>query len=691
MLPNNATSALVVFLMAIIIMMILPVPSFLLDIGLAFSFGIAVMIFTVTLFVQRPLDFSAFPAMLLGSLMLRLSLNVSSTKLILSEGHTGTGAAGSVIQGFASFIMGGSLLLGIITFLVILIVNFMVITKGAARMAEVGARFALDGMPGRQMAIDSDLAAGAITHEEARERRATEQAEAGFLGSLDGASKFVKGDAIAGLLITALNIVAGVLVGILAHGLSAGDAFEVYAILTIGDGLVTQIPAVIISIASGLLLARSGVDDRTDSALGRQIGQHPQALLLVGGILAVFAVFPGMPFLPFFLLCLACLGGYAFLRNRARNAPPGEAAETPPEPSPAQNLSDMLAVDDIHLTIAPNLISAVLDPVQGLEARIDGLRRHIVEEYGLIIPEVRITDDTALPMGGYEIRIQGVKTAQAQAMAHHLLVLHDTAQKPPPEGIEVAEPVFNAPAVWVPADKRAELEGQGTPTITPVEMISTHLLEVIRNSLQNLLTMRALNDLLQRLSHISDPQRAAENQALMSDVIPDRISKDLLLSVLKMLLEEGVTIRNLPGLIEATATAAQYEKAADGILEHVREQISAQILEKLKTETGALQIVQLDNEWERVFDKYTTTGAGAPSIALPPDLFQQLSNALADRVRELVEKGHSAVLVTSRLRRRFLFSVLKAKDVPISVLSYEEVAQHRNMALVGQIAPPERA
>src|SRR6056297_915242 len=302
------TVLLALALMAIIVMMILPMPAWVLDVGLAASFALAILIFTVTLFIERPLDFSAFPTILLASLMLRLSLNVSSTKLIIGQGHTGTDAAGDVIEGFANFVMGGSVFLGLVVFGVLLIVNFMVITKGAARMAEVGARFALDGMPGKQLAIDSDMSAGAIDHEEAKQRREREQQETTFFGSLDGASKFVKGDAIAGLLITLLNLVMGLIMGTVVHDMPLGQAFETYTILTVGDGLVTQIPAVVISIAAALLLARGGTQGATDMAIVSQLGRHPAALITVGVLMGLFALVPGLPFTPFILGAAALIG-----------------------------------------------------------------------------------------------------------------------------------------------------------------------------------------------------------------------------------------------------------------------------------------------------------------------------------------------------------------------------------------------
>jgi len=372
----SPTVLLALALMAVLVMMILPMPAWVLDVGLAASFALAILIFTLTLFIERPLDFSSFPTILLASLMLRLSLNVSSTKLIIGQGHTGTSAAGDVIEGFAQFIMSGSIFLGLVVFGVLLIVNFMVITKGAARMAEVGARFALDGMPGKQLAIDSDMSAGAIDHAQAKERREREQQETTFFGSLDGASKFVKGDAIAGLLITLLNLVMGLVMGVIVHGMPVTSAFETYAILTVGDGLVSQIPAVIISIASALLLARGGTQGATDSAIFSQLGRHPAALGTVAILMVLFALVPGLPFLPF-ITGAGVLGYAAYHVFQRRNA---EAEVAEPASSqtdtPAQSIGDVLDLDDVHLEFAPDLVSMVLNPGTGLDARIANMRTY---------------------------------------------------------------------------------------------------------------------------------------------------------------------------------------------------------------------------------------------------------------------------------------------------------------------------
>ena len=361
---SKPTAILAIGLMAIILIMVLPVPAWVMDIGLTASFAFAILIFTTSIFIEKPLDFSSFPSVLLASLMLRLALNVSSTKLIISQGHTGTDAAGNVIEGFAMFIMGGNLFVGLVVFAVLVIVNFMVITKGAGRMAEVGARFALDAMPGKQMAIDADLAVGAISHEEARNRRQKEQEEASFLGSLDGASKFVKGDAIAGLLITALNLVAGVGFGLAAHGLSFTQALNNYSILTVGDGLVSQIPSVIVSVSAAMLLAKGREDGAIDLALGAQLGANATSLMIVSGILAIFALFPGLPFLPFMLAAAAFAAASFYIRRRERDlAAKAEAGEIE-EPKTSLVIGDSIHSDEIHLEVAPDLVGMVLRRIE---------------------------------------------------------------------------------------------------------------------------------------------------------------------------------------------------------------------------------------------------------------------------------------------------------------------------------------
>ena len=677
-------------LMTIIVMMILPVPSFILDIGLAASFGLAILIFTVTLFIERPLDFSSFPTILLASLMLRLSLNVSSTKLIIGQGHTGTSAAGGVIEGFAMFVIGGSVVMGLVIFCVLLIVNFIVINKGAARMAEVGARFALDGMPGKQLAIDSDMAAGAIDHAEAKARREREQAETTFFGSLDGASKFVKGDAIAGLLITLLNLVVGLIIGTVLHDMPLARAFETYAILTIGDGLVSQIPAVIIAIASALLLARGGATGSTDTAILTQLGRHPAALATVALLLGLFALLPGLPFLPF-LLGAAALGLAAWMRQRTltREAEAMVAARSAPAPEAGpERIGDLLDLDDIHVEFAPDLVALALDPATGLDARIRNMREHIARGFGLILPEMRLTDRADLPPGTYAIRLLGVEAARATLQPGRVLVLAGEAADILPPGEDVKEPVYGAPARWIAPAAREEASLSGLTVVNPSEVLATHLLEVLKRNLARLLTFKTLQRQLDAFVTLSDGTRAEENRRMLDELVPDKVPLDLLHTILRLLLEEQVSIRNLPLILEATAEMRGAKAAPELICEHVRQRLGFQLVAELRRADGSLPLIQLSSDWEEIFLRHQIGGdGGLPEIALPPDTFNALARSVADKVTAASEKGTFAGVVTTALRRRFLRTVLHARGITNPVLSFEEIGIEAKPALVGLAAP----
>lgn len=676
------TILLALALMAIIVMMVLPVPAWLLDLGLAVSFALAILMLTVTLFIERPLDFSAFPTILLSSLMLRLSLNVSSTKLIIGEGHTGTDAAGAVIEGFASFIMGGNVLLGLVIFCVLLIVNFMVITKGAGRMAEVGARFALDGMPGRQLAIDADMAAGAIDHAEAKERRERELAETNFFGSLDGASKFVKGDAVAGLLITLLNIVMGLVMGVFVHDMPIGRAFETYAILTVGDGLVSQIPAVVISVAAALLLARGGSKGAADVSFFAQLGRYPGALGTVALLMALFALIPGMPFFPF-ILGAGLLSGTAWWVHQ-RNAKAEVGPQTAPEPVRKRPLGDVLDFDEIHLEFSNDLVSMVLDPATGLDGRIGNMRNHVASSYGVILPEIRLTDEASLPNSTYRIRIQGVERVTNRLMPDRALVLL-TEGVTAPDGIDVAEPVYGTPARWIFADQQEEAVISGLTVVSAPEVLATHLLEVIRANLARLLSMRSLRRLMDEFVNVSDPSRAEANRKLLDELIPEKVPLDLLLAALRLLLDERVSIRNLPLILEAIAEGRGLP-SPEAICEHVRQRIGFQLVADLKRGDGTIPLIQIAPEWERTFQDYQVDGdRGHRDVALPPDQFARLASLLADRLNRAAEGGISAAVVTSTLRRRFLRTVLTAKGLTAPVLSYEEIGLEARPAIVGLV------
>ncbi len=682
-------TALALGLMAMIIMMLLPVPAWLLDVGLVLSFGMAALVFTIVLFVERPLDFSSFPTVLLASLILRLSLNISSTKLIIGQGHTGSDAAGSVIEGVAMFVMGGDPFLGVVIFFILLIVNFVVVTKGAARMAEVGARFALDGMPGRQLAIDADVSSGAITHLEAKERREREQAEATFFGSLDGVSKLVKGDAIAGLLITLLNLVVGLSIGIFAHGLDLTEALTTYAVLTVGDGLVTQLPAVIISVASALLLSRGGMNHTTDTAIAEQVGRHPSAIATVAGLMMLFAVVPGFPLFPFMTAAagLSLLAFVAMLRNQ-RAIAEAAAVETRPAESGAIEpmIGDLIDLDDIHIEFAPDLVNMILDPGTGLDVRIEGMRKHVATTYGMILPEVRLTDQSSLPAGHYRILIQGVAVAEAMLQPGRVMALkNESGADTLPDGDDVKEPVYGAPARWVDRKHQDDLILAGTTVVNAAEVLATHLLEVVKGNLSRLLSTKSLSRLLEELSRLSDKRRAEANRRLIDELIPDKVPMDLALMVLRLLLEERVSIRNLPLILETIAEARPSVGRAENICEYVRQRLGFQIVSELRREDGRVPLVQLSPEWEKRFLQYQVGTEGGTEVALPPEEFNRLAERIAATLRDASENGFDPVLVTSARRRRFLKTVTMAKGLSTPVVSYEELGMQAQPLVLGVV------
>ena len=680
---NQSTIGLAVGLMVIIVMMVLPMPSWVLDFGLATSFAFAILIFTLTLFIEKPLDFSSFPTVLLAALLLRLSLNISSTKLIIGEGHTGSDAAGSVIEGFAMFIMGGNIAIGLIVFCVLVIVNFMVITKGAGRMAEVGARFALDAMPGKQMAIDSDLAAGAISHEEARVRRQTEQEETAFLGSLDGVAKFMKGDAIAGILITILNLIAGLAIGVGIHDVAFSEAIRIYSVLTVGDGLVSQIPAVIISISAGLLLSKGRGEGTVDLALLTQFGAHPSALGAVAGIMVVFAFFPGLPFAPF-IIGATILGVFAFLAYQRTRPGQTEITEPESEVSTEIALGDILAVDEINVELARNLISVVMAEEFGFDERVQKIRKYIATEYGFVLPPIRLSDNINLSSNQYRIRIQGGEITTQSLHAEHKLALIEEQDHPDIPGINTREPVFQAPARWVPKSFENELILAGATVIDPIEVVATHLLEIIQDNFPKLLTRSALRQTLETFKAVSDPDRAQNNQKILDEFVPDKVTMDTLQAVCKLLLEERVSIRNIPIILESIAEAQSVLTSTEQVADFVRNRIAYQFVTKYRDEKGQLNLVQIGPEWESTISEHETKDDnGNADIVLTPELFNRLATDVKTQLDKAARQGIYAVIAASTRRRRFLRSVLKAKGLKNPVLSYEEIAKTERPVIIG--------
>ena len=515
--------------------------------------------------------------------------------------------------------------------------------------------------------------------------RRVEQEETTFFGSLDGASKFVKGDAVAGLLITILNLVMGLAIGVLMHGMPVGEAFKTYAILTVGDGLVTQIPAVIISIASAMLLSKGGLVGSTDRALIHQLGGYPVALATVALLMGLFAFVPGLPFVPF-VIGAGCLGGAAFLAQSTMRKAAAEKVKAAPKPEPpkSRTLGDLLDVDEIHMEFSPNLVPVVMDAATGLDSRILNMRNHIATEFGLIMPEIRLTDNPALGEGIYRIRIQGVEVARSALETDKVLVLLPDDDTPAPEGKSVSEPVYGAPARWIAEDRQEDAALMGLSVVTPTEVVATHLLEIVKQNFGRLFNRRSLRRLLDEFTSPSDAKRAAANRKMLDEFIPDKFPIDTLQGVLRLLLEERVSVRNLPLIFEAIAEVYAAQVSPEVICEHVRHRLGFQLVSTVQEADGALPLIQLNPAWEELFQQYQLPeGSGIVDVALPPNEFNRLANSIAEKITGAGGQGRYPAVVTSTKRRRFLHTVLTAKGIRNPVLSFEEIGATAKPAVLG--------
>ena len=681
-IPIILTGALVL----IVVSLVIPLPAGMLDFGIAISIAMATLVLVMASLVERPVDFQAFPVLLLVSLVIRLSLNVSSTRLILTEGHTGTDAAGQVINGFAHFVAGGSVLVGMTVFGVITIVNFMVITKGSGRMAEVSARFALDSLPGKQLAIDSDLSSGAISHDEAKQRRIQEQREISFFGSLDGASKFVKGDALAGLVITMVNLVVGLIVGILVHGMGLADAARSYSFLTIGDGLVSQIPALITSMAAALLLSRGGATDTTSQLVSGQFLKSWQAPAIVSAAMAVLSLVPGMPRSIFMLISLAmALASWAVAR-RSRAHIMSAAKETVVEPvERPSRIGDILDTDDISVEIGTDLVAIALDPARGLGTRINNLRIHIARSFGVILPEVRITDTDDLAGSDYQIKVHGVTRGRGALRAHDVMALGPDVLLEQIGGIAVMEPVYATPARWLPQASQHEAAVIGATVVTPMEVLSTHLMEVVKANLPALLTQSAMQRQIEELKTLSDPVRGERYRKYFDSMVPDKVSPEMLLGVLRALLEERISIRNLPLIVDAISEFRSIEPV-EMVYELVRKRLRGQITQQHAGESGQINVIQLHPSWEAEFIRSDAETGRAGAGAMTPDLSRRLAASTRSAMAR-VDQMTSPVIAAPDHRRRMIRSVLGSNGIGLPIIGLEEIDPSADLRLIGTIEP----
>ncbi|HEX6610805.1 MAG TPA: flagellar biosynthesis protein FlhA [Hyphomicrobiaceae bacterium] len=668
----------------ILTVLFLPLPAVLIDVGLAFSIALAVLILMVALWIQRPLDFSAFPTVLLIATMLRLALNIATTRLILSEGNHGYAAAGHVIAGFSNFVMSGDFVIGTIVFVILITVNFLVITKGATRIAEVGARFTLDAIPGKQMAIDADLSAGLIDDKEAMRRRRELEEESSFFGSMDGASKFVRGDAIAGLIITAVNIFGGIVIGVTRHDMSLAHAADVFVKLSVGDGLVTQIPALIISLAAGLLVSKGGTRGSAEKAIFGQLGNYPRALSVAALVMFVLALAPGLPMLPF-----ALLGGamgfvaYAIPKRRAeaRAAEEAKALELQQtaDEEARHSVKEHLRAIEIELCLGKQLSSALLPTHAELAARVGKMRRAFARQYGFVVPEIKLSDDLSLNPKSYQIKIHGTVVAGEDLRLGDVLVVVGDGPLPDVPADEAREPAFGMKAVWVSEAFASNVKREGFTPIDNMSVMLTHVREVIRNNLSQLLSYKDMRVLLDRLE--------PEYRRLLDEIIPSQLSYSGLQAVLKLLLAERVSIRNLHLILEAIAEIAPHVRRAEQLAEHVRMRMAQQICGDL-SEGGVLKVLRLGNRWDLAFHQSLKRDAKGEirEFDIDPRQLEEFGQDATKAIRAHLDAGERFVIVTAPDARPYVRMIIERLFSTLPVLSHVEIAKGVEIRVLGAIS-----
>ncbi|GHC64451.1 flagellar biosynthesis protein FlhA [Limoniibacter endophyticus] len=671
-------------IVVILAVLFLPIPAFLIDMGLAFSIAVSVLILMVALWIDRPLDFSSFPTVLLIATMLRLALNIATTRVILSHGAEGTHAAGYVISGFANLVMSGDFVIGLVVFMILIIVNFIVITKGATRIAEVGARFTLDAIPGKQMSIDADLSAGLIDEKQAQKRRSELEEESSFFGSMDGASKFVRGDAIAGLIITAINIVGGIIIGYFRHGMELSQAADAYVRLSVGDGLVTQIPALIISLASGLLVSKGGTRGSADKAVFGQLGAYPRALFVAATLLTFLALMPGLPFLPFATLAviMGFIGYIVPLRLARAKAEEDKIARQKnlEKVDEEQNsIRTSLKTPEVELVIGKQLSMRLSTSHQELTYRMGRMRKKFAVAYGFVVPEVKLTDDFAIPGKGYRIKIHGSVVSEYQMRVGEVMVLLGNRPTPQIPGEEVREPAFGMRAYSVPEAFIEDLKREQFAYADNLSVLLTHLSEVIRNNLPQLLSYKDMKALIDRL----DP----EYRKLTDEICSSHISYPGLQAVLKMLLAERVSIRNLHLIIEAIAEIAPHVRRTEQIVEHVRMRMAQQICGDL-TENNVLKVLRLGNRWDLAFHQSLKRDAKGEvrEFDIDPRQLEEFGQQANQTIRAHLDAGERFAIVTAPEARPYVRMIIERMFPTLPVLSHVEIAKGVEISVMGSIA-----
>ncbi len=675
--------ALAIGVLLILTILIVPLPPFLLDLFLAASIILSVLILMVALFIAAPLEFTIFPTILLIATMLRLALNLASTRLILANGHTGTHAAGHVIEAFGQFVMAGNFVIGIIVFSILVIVNFIVITKGSGRIAEVAARFTLDAMPGKQMAIDADLNAGLIDQEGAKARRKALEDEASFFGAMDGASKFVRGDAIAGLLITFINVIGGIIIGVAQQNMGFGDAARVYTILTVGDGLVSQIPALIVSTAAGLLVSKSGVSGQASKALSTQLASYPKALGMSAAVMAVMGLLPGMPILPFWALA-AGAAWLAWTVHRQQDRDTAVKAVEQAQAAAKETLQEepasaALKLDELKIEIGYALLPLVNgeNGQDRLTEQIKALRKQLAGELGFLMPSVRILDNVQLEANAYVIRIKEVEAGQGAVYPSAVMAMDPMGGQVQLPGQHLTEPTFGLPATWIDTGLREEAQLRGYTVVDAATVISTHLTEVIKNNTADLLSFVEVQKLLKELPK--------EHQELLKEMVPSQISTTGVQRVLQLLLGERVSIRDLGSILEAISEVAGAVRDPRLITEHVRSRLARQICAQNTAPQGHLPIVTLSPTWENAFAQSIVGEGEAKHLAMQPSKLQEFVLGLREVYEQAAREGEMPVLVTSSMARMHVRAIVERFRPATAVMAQGEIHPRARLKTVASL------
>jgi flagellar biosynthesis protein FlhA len=671
-------------IIAILMVLLFPIPTSLLDVLLAFSITVSILILMTTLFITTPLDLSVFPTILLVTTMLRLSLNIASTRLILANGHTGTDAAGHVIEAFGFFVMQGNVVIGLIVFLILTLINFIVITKGSGRIAEVAARFSLDAMPGKQMAIDADLAAGTITEEVAKQRRKNLEDESTFYGSMDGANKFVRGDAIAGIIITFVNLVGGIIIGMMQRDMQFDAAVQTYTILSIGDGLVTQIPALIVSLSAGLLVTRSGAVGSADKALFGQLSRYPQALVVSSVVSGLMALLPGLPFIPFFMLSvISGLTGYALNRANVDKAKDSKSTVTDQTTKSDNKTQDPGTTEAMHLEYVTLELGYGLIPlvnqIKGhrLTEQIKALRKQIIRDLGFVMPSVRIQDNMQLAGNTYVVKIKELECGRGEVFLEKVMVMDSKGGTINIPGVDTKEPTFGLPAKWVSDSYREEALFNNYTVVDPSTVITTHLTEIVKENITELLSYSETQKLLDELSD--------DHKKMVKDIVPDVVNISILQKVLQNLLAESVSIRDLPTILEATADASRSSKNIRNITEFVRMRLSRQICYGNVNREGFIPVVAISNEWEQLLSQSLTGEGDDKQLSMSPSKLQEFVAQVKKVYDEQAAKGHAPILLTSAHIRPYVRSIIERFRSATPVMSQNEIHFKAKIRTLGMV------